>query len=75
MAEDTVVVAEEDMAAARGRHTRRFAQSANKNALSRSSQAGTVRFTARNASQSAEIAGVNEQSLGPLASSEDGHRQ
>ena len=53
----------EDTAVDRRRCTKRFAQTARKNALSRLSQAETVRFTARNASQSVKIAGVNEQRL------------
>src|SRR3990172_2021070 len=53
----------EDRAVDRRKCTRRFAQTARKNALSRLSQAETVRFTARNASQSVKIPGVNEQRL------------
>ncbi len=56
---DTAVA--EDTAADRGRRTRRFAQTARKNALSRLSQAETVQFIARNATQSAEIAGVKSR--------------
>jgi hypothetical protein len=53
----------EDTAADSERRTRRFARTARKNAPFPSSQAEIVRFTAKNASQSAKIAGVNKLGL------------
>lgn len=61
--EDTAAAA--DTAAGRRRCIRRYARTARRNAPSRLSQAETVRFTARIASRSAEIAVVKSRT-GPF---------